>query len=112
MANFVSPGVYTIEKDVSDYAPSVNPSIVGLVGFASKGPTDTATLITSPADLLRVFGTPDLVNGGQGVYGALDILQKTNQVYFVRAATSEAKEANYGIPLAVNPHTAVLLGGS
>ena len=111
MANFVSPGVYTIEKDVSDYAPSVNPSIVGLVGFASKGPTDTATLITSPADLLRVFGTPDLVNGGQGVYGALDILQKTNQVYFVRAATSEAKEANYGIPLAVNPHTAVLLGG-
>jgi len=31
MANFVSPGVYTIEKDVSDYAPSVNPSIVGLV---------------------------------------------------------------------------------
>ena len=110
MANFVSPGVYTIEKDVSDYAPSVNPSIVGLVGFASKGPTDTATLITSPADLLRVFGTPDLVNGGQGVYGALDILQKTNQVYFVRAATSEAKEANYGIPLAVNPHTSVSLG--
>ena len=67
MANFVSPGVYTIEKDVSDYAPSVNPSIVGLVGFASRGPVDKATLVTSPADLIRQFGTPDLVTGGQGI---------------------------------------------
>ena len=110
MANFVSPGSYTIEKDVSDYAPSVNPSIVGLVGFASKGPTDTATLVTSPADLIRTFGTPDLVNGGQGIYGALDILQKTNQVYYVRSATSQAKEANYGIPLAIAPHSVIMLG--
>ena len=47
MANFVSPGVYTIEKDVSDYTPSINTSVVGLVGFASKGPTNEATLITS-----------------------------------------------------------------
>ena len=94
MANFVSPGVYTIEKDVSDYAPSVNPSIVGVVGFASRGPVDEATLVTTPADLIRRFGTPELVTGGQGVYGALQILQRTNQVYFVRAATDTAKGAH------------------
>ena len=58
MANFVSPGVYTIEKDVSDFAPSVNPSIVGLVGFASRGPVDTPTLLTNPAQVIREFGTP------------------------------------------------------
>lgn len=104
MANFVSPGVYTIEKDVSDYAPSVNPSIVGIVGFASRGPTNKATLVTSPADLLRTFGTPDLVTGGQGVYGALEILQKTNQVYFVRAITTSGSDAQNGIPLASQPH--------
>lgn len=103
MANFVSPGVYTIEKDVSDYAPSVNPSIVGLVGFASRGPVDTPTLLTNPAQVIREFGTPDLVNGGQGIYAALQILQKTNQVYFVRAATTQANNSRYTIPIVTHP---------
>tara|TARA_R100000458_G_scaffold10879_1_gene8608 strand:- start:3538 stop:5943 length:2406 start_codon:yes stop_codon:yes gene_type:complete len=110
MANFVSPGVYTIEKDVSDYAPSINPSIVGLVGFASRGPTDTATLVTTPADLIRTFGTPDLVEGGQGLYGALEILQKTNQVYFVRSATTQAKSARQVVNMATQPHSVVNVG--
>jgi len=110
MANFVSPGVYTIEKDVSDYAPSVNPSIVGLVGFASRGPVDKATLLTSPADLIRTFGTPDLVEGGQGLYGALEILQKTNQLYYVRGATTDAADARYTIPLGTHPHCRVNTG--
>ena len=43
MTTYVSPGVYTIEKDISEYAPSINTSIVGVVGFASKGPTNKAT---------------------------------------------------------------------
>jgi len=103
MANFVSPGVYTIEKDVSDFAPSVNPSIVGLVGFASRGPVNTPTLLTNPAQALRDFGTPDLVTGGQGIYAALEILQKTNQVYYVRAATTLANDARYTIPLVTHP---------
>jgi hypothetical protein len=38
MPNFVSPGVYVIEKDLSEYTPSLNSSVVGVVGFASKGP--------------------------------------------------------------------------
>jgi hypothetical protein len=107
MANFVSPGVYTVEKDVSDYAPSVNPSIVGLVGFASRGPTNKATLVTSPAELLRTFGTPDLVTGGQGVYGALEILQKTNQVYYVRAVTTTALDARNGLSFGTQPHCCI-----
>jgi len=111
MANFVSPGVYTIEKDVSDYAPSVNPSIVGLVGFASRGPVDTPTLLTNPAQVIREFGTPDLVTGGQGIYAALEILQKTNQVYYVRAATAQAKDSRYTIPLVTHPTAVVNMAG-
>jgi len=107
MANFISPGVYTIEKDVSDYAPTVSPSIVGLVGFASQGPTNTPTLLTSPADLLRTFGTPDLVTGGQGIYGALEVLQKTNQVYYVRAATTQASTSKGSAQLAQCPNTRI-----
>jgi len=110
MANFVSPGVYTIEKDVSDFAPSVNPSIVGLVGFASRGPVDTPTLITSPADLIRQFGTPDLVTGGQGIYGALEILQRTNQVYYVRSATTNKNDARATIGLATHAHAKIDVG--
>ena len=94
MANFVSPGVYTIEKDISEYAPSINTSIVGIVGFAGKGPTNKATLITSQNRLIDIFGQPseDLI--GQGLEGSLEILEQTNSLYFVRAATSTAADAS------------------
>tara|TARA_R110000824_G_scaffold164766_2_gene341187 strand:+ start:343 stop:2586 length:2244 start_codon:yes stop_codon:yes gene_type:complete len=104
MANFIAPGVYTIENDLSDYAPSINPTTIGLIGFASKGKANTATLITSPAQLIRDFGTPDTVVGGQGILGGLEILGSTNQLYYVRAeATGAAGAANF-IPLGTCPY--------
>ena len=86
MPNFVSPGVYTIEKDISDYAPSLNTSIVGVVGFAKKGPTNKPVLITSQASLVDTFGEPSEDIPGQGLEGAFEILEQTNTMYFVRAA--------------------------
>ena len=53
MVNYVSPGVYVIEKDLSDYTPSLNPTVVGIVGFATKGKPNKATLITSQQKLLE-----------------------------------------------------------
>jgi len=103
MANFVSPGVYTIEKDISEYAPSINTSIVGIVGFAGKGPTNKATLITSQNRLIDTFGQPseDLI--GQGLEGSLEILEQTNSLYFVRAATSTAADASATMSLGACP---------
>lgn len=94
MANFVSPGVYTIEKDISDYAPSINTSVIGILGFASKGPTNKATLITDQNNLIRTFGHPSEDIEGQGMEGALEILEQTSNVYFVRAAGSDAADAS------------------
>ena len=94
MPSYVSPGVYTIEKDISDYTPSINTSIVGIVGFAGRGPTDKATLITSQNQLLRTFGNPSESITGQGLEGALEILEQTNSLYFVRASTSTATDAS------------------
>lgn len=94
MANFVSPGVYTIEKDISDYTPSINTSVVGIVGFADKGPVNKATLVTSQNSLLRNFGAPSEAIPGQGIEGALEILETTNQVYFVRASDGSAADAS------------------
>tara|TARA_R100000951_G_scaffold98292_1_gene88225 strand:+ start:942 stop:3152 length:2211 start_codon:yes stop_codon:yes gene_type:complete len=94
MPNYVSPGVYTIEKDISDYAPSINTSIVGLVGFASKGPTNKATLITDQSKLVRTFGEPSEDILGQALEGGLEILETTNSLYFVRAANDTAADAS------------------
>jgi len=94
MVNYVSPGVYTIEKDISDYTPSINTSIVGIVGFASKGPTNKATLITNQNNLVRTFGPPSESIPGQGLEGSLEILEQTSQLYFVRAVTDSAADAS------------------
>jgi phage tail sheath protein FI len=94
MANYVSPGVYVIEKDVSEYTPSVNSSVVGIVGFASRGPVDKATLITSQNNLINTFGEPSENLLGQGLEGALEILEQTNSLYFIRSASNDAAEAS------------------
>jgi len=86
MASFVSPGVYVIEKDISDYTPAVNPTVVGVVGFATRGPVNVPTLITSQESLIRTFGRPTDALPGQGIEGSLEILETANQTYYVRAA--------------------------
>lgn len=110
MANYVSPGVYTVEKDISDYAPSINTSIVGIVGFASKGPTNKPTLITSQSNLIRTFGEPSEAIDGQGVEGALEILEQTNSMYYVRAASDDAADASATMSIGSCP--AILVSGS
>lgn len=89
-----SPAVVFLEKDNSAYPPNINSSVVGIVGYASKGPTDEATLITSQENLLRVFGNPSESLEGQGLEGALEILETTNQIRYVRAIPANAYEAS------------------
>lgn len=104
MANFVSPGTYVVEKDFSEFAPTLNSSVAGIVGFASKGPLNKATLITSVENLLTTFGRPDLVvNGTQAILGAIEILSRTDQLYFVRVATSTSAGASANVSLAACP---------
>ena len=111
MVNFVSPGSYVIEKDISEYAPSLNSSVVGIVGFASKGPVDEATLITSPNQLVRTFGTPNDALPGQGLVGAVEILETTNAIYFVRGASDDAVEANAKVVIGACPSVQVSANG-
>jgi len=110
MANFVSPGVYIVEKDFSDYPVSVNPSVVGLVGFAGKGPVDKATLITSQEGLVKTFGEPDESIDGQALEGALEILEATNSLYFIRCA-SGGVEASAAVEMGGCPGVQVEAGG-
>jgi len=104
MPNFVSPGVYVIEKDISDYPAQINSSVVGIVGFASRGPIagingQKATLITSQQGLIDVFGEPNEGIKGQALEGALEILEATNSMRFIRAADSNRLEASAAVQI-------------
>tara|TARA_R110001583_G_scaffold18132_3_gene72540 strand:+ start:1716 stop:3770 length:2055 start_codon:yes stop_codon:yes gene_type:complete len=103
MASFVSPGVYVVEKDLSDYPVAINPSIVGIVGFANQGPTNKATLVTSQEQLIQTFGNPSESITGQGLEGAIEILEATNSLYYVRAAGSNSADASAAVPVGSCP---------
>jgi len=102
-----SPAVVFLEKDNSAYPPNINSSIVGLVGYASKGPTNEATLITSQENLLRVFGKPRESLVGQGLEGALEILETTNQIRYIRATPADGLEASANIQYGACPAVAL-----
>ena len=103
MPSFVSPGVYVIEKDLSDYPVAINPSVVGIVGFADQGPINKATLITSQEGLTQTFGDPREAIYGQGLEGALEILETTNSTYYVRSSGGTASDASSTVKLGSCP---------
>ena len=41
MSTYISPGVYTVEQDLSAYISDLSSTIVGMVGTADSGPTNT-----------------------------------------------------------------------
>jgi len=98
-----SPAVVFLEKDNSAYPPNIESSIVGIVGFATKGPTDTPTLITSQENLLNTFGSPSESLEGQGLEGALEILETTNQIRYVRAIPTDAQNASASVAFGICP---------
>lgn len=110
MALPTSPTVVVLEKDTSIYAPNTDSSVVGIVGFADKGPVDEATLVTSQGQLINLFGRPSSDIPGQGLEGALEILEATNQLYFVRVANSSAAPAESKVSLGSCPAVAILNG--
>ena len=103
MVNFSSPGVYVVEKDLSNYPTSINPSVVGVVGFADQGPTNKPKLITSQESLLQLFGNPTEQIPGQGLEGAIEILETTNSMYYVRAAATNAGDASATVQIGACP---------
>jgi phage tail sheath protein FI len=111
MAIPTSPSVVVLENDVSIYTPNINSSVVGLVGFANKGPVNEATLVTSQENLIRLFGKPDTNMQGQGLEGALEILEATNQLYYVRAIDSSASAGYASAAVDVGASPAVKVAG-
>lgn len=94
MPTMLSPGVYVIEADHSDYAVDTSTCIIGMVGGATHGPVGRPVLITSQKQMVETFGEP--VEGEYGVYSALQALTKSSQLYYVRVVRKGTK-ASCGI---------------
>jgi len=105
-----SPAVVFLERDNSSYPANIDSSIVGIVGYATKGPLDTPTLITSQENLVNTFGKPNESIPGQGLEAALEILETTNQIRYVRVAPDNATTASSLVTIGSCPAVLVSAG--
>ncbi|NDH38424.1 MAG: hypothetical protein EBX77_03925 [Actinobacteria bacterium] len=104
-SNTISPSVRISEVDLTLLSPTTTFHRIGLVGFASKGPINTPTSVTSLTDLATKFGNPHPDQGDPYlIYAAQQALQVSNDVVIVRVADvdptsgSQATTASVEIP--------------
>lgn len=88
MAGKVSPGIYTNELVYNEYVQLLSTTRPAIVGGASKGPTNTPTVCTSPADLISKFGQP-LAND-YGLLSAIEFMREGAEVLYLRVANGDA----------------------
>lgn len=87
---FVSPGVYTSEKDLTFVAQSVGVTTLGLVGETLKGPAFEPVLVTDFDEFRTYFGTTNPAKDADGnpkyelSYVAKSYLQESNQLFVTR----------------------------
>lgn len=90
-SNTISPSIRIIEKDLSLILPAASVHRIGLVGFASKGPINIPTKISSRRELHRTFGYPHPQNSDPYlIYAAEQCLDITSEVIIVRVADTVA----------------------
>jgi hypothetical protein len=110
-SNTISPSVRIAEKDLSFYSPQQSFHRAGLVGFASKGPINIPTVVSTQRQLNTIFGYPHPESGDPYlVYAAQAYLLVANELYVVRVAQEEnvdfeqANTASIEIPTAGGPY--------
>lgn len=102
---FVSPGVYTSEKDLTFVAQSVGVTTLGMVGETLKGPAFEPVLIKNYDEFRTYFGSSSPAKDGDGnpmyelPYFAKSYLQESNQLFVTRilGLTGYLPVTTYGI---------------
>jgi hypothetical protein len=87
-------GVYTQEIDKSEIIVTGISNGVGNVVVSERGQINTATLITSPTQLISKFGSPDIQKYGMSLIQALMCSEATNINFINRVVPLNAKYAN------------------
>lgn len=106
-SNTISPSVRITEKDLSLITSEQSFHRAGLVGFASKGPINVPTLVSSVRQLNSIFGFPHPESGDPYLlYAAEQYLYISNELYVVRVADEQnvsdeqAQTASIDVPSA------------
>ncbi len=109
-SNLISPSVRIAEKDLSFLTNTSVNGRAGLVGFASKGPINRPTLVTSTAELHTQFGWPHPDTGDPYlIYAGEQFLLTGIELFVVRVADTNqasadaAQIASVDIPTAGGP---------
>ncbi|MHA1692954.1 MAG: phage tail sheath subtilisin-like domain-containing protein [Candidatus Heimdallarchaeaceae archaeon] len=92
MSTYLSAGVYSIEKDISELIPSLATSTAALVGWSAKGNVDDIRLITNKQQFIDEYGKPDNTTGNYFHYTALAFLEQGNKLWCYRVQ----ENAQYG----------------
>jgi hypothetical protein len=94
-SNTISPSVRIAEKDLSFVPAEQRFNRAGLVGFATKGPVNSPTLIRTTRHLHQVFGFPDpTISAPYLIYAAEQYLQISTEVWIVRVADIDPVSSN------------------
>lgn len=90
----ISPSVRLLETDFSAYNPGISLSKTALIGFASKGPINEPTRVTSHEELYRKFGYPNptLDHGSYLLYAAIEFLKYGVEAWIVRVGVTDESD--------------------
>ena len=93
-SNTISPSVRITENDLTFISPTTSFHSIGLVGFASKGPINTPTSVTSLTNLVSKFGNPHPDTGDPYlIYAAQQILRVSSELIITRVADTDPTSA-------------------
>ncbi len=106
-SNTISPSVRITENDLTFISPTTSFHKVALVGFASKGPINTPTSVTTLTDLVTKFGNPHPdTSDPYLIYAAQQVLRVSSEVIITRVAdvdptsNTSATSASVDVPSA------------
>ena len=89
-SNTISPSVRITENDLTFVSPTTSFHKVALIGFASKGPINTPTSVTTLTDLVSKFGNPHPDTGDPYlIYAAQQVLRVSSEVVITRVADTD-----------------------
>lgn len=108
MKVFVSPGVYTSERDISFVTSNIGVTTLGLVGEVTRGPAFKPVFVSNYTEFKTFFGglNPKKVKGSGSLqyelpYIAKSYLSNSNQLYVTRVLGLSGYDAGVAYELTV-----------
>ena len=94
---FSTPGIYRVEKDVSNVVRPLGTSTGAIVGKTNVGPVNMRMLVNTDKQFITTFGKP-VSSTDYAHYGAIQFLNESQNMWMVRCSYGDEKYSNVMIP--------------